>query len=310
VLWLKVAIPILMASVGVGAVAVTNDADPTTSVSTSHVWIDSPLGEVPFAPGDVAVVAHATADASITSLELFVDGDEVATDVDLDRDEKLVYGQFTWPADVGEHVLVVKQVGGTGGESAPLTVFVAEGAEPASEPTTTTTTEPGATTSTAPGETTTSTSTTSTTDPEAEPTIPPPGGTTTAPTPPPTVVPTTRPPTVTTTTRPPARPKPVIDAATFSGTPTVYAGGYCPSYSVGVQARIRDADFATVAIAGGGGIIEMVRTASSSWSATISSGFPPAAVGARTVTVTAGNDSGDTQRVVGTLTIRPGCPKD
>jgi len=311
VLWLKVAIPVLMASVGVGAVVVTNDASSSATVSTSQVWIDSPLGEVAFAPGDVAVAAHATADASITSLDLFVDGDKVATDTKLERDEKLVYGQFTWPADVGEHVLVVKQVGGTSSKSAPLTVFVAEGAEPAPTPTTTTTTKPGTTTTTAPGETTTSSSssssTTSTTTPgEPATTAPPQGGTIP---PRPTAVPTTRPPSVPTTTRPPARPLPIIDSVAFSGTPTVYTTGGCP-YSVVVQARIRDADFAVAIVSGAGASFTMTRSGSSSWSGTITSGFAGSAVGARNVTVTAGNSRGDTSRAVGTLTIKPGCPKD
>lgn len=304
-LWLKVAIPALMVLVGGGAVAVAASGDDAPPTGPAQVWIDAPTGIAPFAPGAVTVVAHATADDAIAGLDLFVDDAKVATDSSLVRNDLLVFGEFSWDAKVGVHELVVKQAGG-GKASDVLVVQVVEGAPEAPAPTTTTTTRPGDTTTSSTSTTSSTTSTTepgetTTTRPGEAPTTTRPSGTVTIP--PTTAVPTTRPPA---TTIPPT-PKPVIDAANFVGTPTVYAA-QCV-YSVQVSARLRDASSATVVVSGTHVAISMSRS-SSTWSATINSGFYPNEVGARTVYVTATNAAGQVQRTVGTLTIKPGCPKD
>jgi hypothetical protein len=311
---MKLAIPLAMATVGVGAGTIALvSADDASPAAASQVWIDAPTGIVPFAPGEVVVTAHATASDAITGLTLLVDGEEVATDDTLERADRLVYAELAWEAPVGTHELVVEQVGGTGDRSAVRTVVVTDGAAPAptpdpteptdeDEPTTTTTTEPAATTTTAPGETTTTgpeETTTTLAPPEGEGTIPP-------------TVPTTRPPTTTTTrpttttTRPAA---PVVDSAAFVGTPTVYAGDYCPSYTVGVQVRARNATGARITVSGTSFSAAMSRS-SSTFSGTIPSGWPAGAVGTRTVSVVVTGPGGSATAAVGTLTIRPGCPKD
>jgi hypothetical protein len=304
---MKLAIPLAMATVGVGAgAAALVSAEDARPPARSQVWIDAPMGIVPFAPGEVVVTAHATASDAITGLTLLVDGEEVATDVTLERADRLVYAELDWEATVGSHELVVEQVGGTGDRSAARSVVVVEGAAPAPTPTTTTTTPPDeTTTTTVPDEaTTTSTTapdetTTTLAPPEGEGTIPPP-------------VPTTRPPATTTTqpttttTRPAA---PIVDGAALAGMPTVYAGDSCPSYTVQVQVRARNANGARLVVAGTSFSAAMARSGSS-FTGTIPSGWPPAAVGNRSVSVTVSGPGGSVQAAVGTLSIRPGCPKD
>jgi hypothetical protein len=308
---LKLAIPLAMATVGVGAGAFAlASTEEAPRAAASQVWIDAPTGIVPFGPGEVVVTAHATASDAITGLTLVVDGEEVATDDALERADQLVYAELDWEATVGTHELVVEQVGGTGDRSAVRTVVVTEGAPPAPTPTTTeptdeatTTTEADESTPTAPEDTTTTTepdeTTTTLAAPEGDDTTPEP-------------VPTTRPPATTTTrpttttTRPAA---PIVDAATFSGTPTVYAGDYCPSYVVQVQVRARNATSARITVSGTSFSGAMARSGSS-FSGTIPSGWPASAVGNRSVAVVVSGPGGSVQATVGTLTIRPGCPKD
>lgn len=298
-LWAKLAVPVLMLVGGTGALVVANSGSETVTTGAAQVWIDAPTGESPFGPGTVTVAAHATATSTLSSLDLFVDGTKVGTDSSLARNDLLAFAEFTWDAAVGTHELVVRQPGGAV-RSDVLVVQVVDGAPNAPKPTTTTTTEAGSTT------TSTEATTTSTTAPDTTTTattVPPPGNVTV----PMTAPPTTRPPATTTTTRP--RPAaPVIDAANFTGTPTVYTVGYC-TYSVTVQARIRNATSAELDVAGASVFLDMFQSGST-WTATIPSGFPASAVGTKTVYVRAMGPGGDTQRTVGTLTIKPGCPKD
>lgn len=296
-LWAKLAVPLVMVVGGAGALVVANDDSTTVTTGAAQVWIDAPTGESPFAPGEVTVAAHATATSDIASLDLFVDGDKVDTDSSLVRNERLVFAEFSWDAPVGTHELVVKQPGGAT-RSDVLVVQVVEGAPKVPKPTTTTTTKPG--------DTTTSTEATTTTEPETTTTVVgttvPPEGNDTVPI---TAPPTTRPPATTTTTRPAA---PVIDAANFAGPATIYTLGYC-TYTVTVQARIRNATSAELSVPSASIFLEMFQSGST-WTATIPSGAPASAVGAKTVYVRAMGPGGEVQRTVGTLTIKSGCPKD
>ncbi|MCB0959879.1 MAG: hypothetical protein KDB04_10195 [Acidimicrobiales bacterium] len=92
----------------------------------------------------------------------------------------------------------------------------------------------------------------------------------------------------------------------MSGT-IVHEAGYCPD-SVTVTARARDATSGEIAIAGVGRV-PMARSGTS-FTGAIRSGFPSAAVGDHQVTVIVTGYGGSASRVVGTLTIASGCPKD
>ena len=295
----KLAIPLAMVTVGTGAAvaAVVTDEPAATQVSTAaQVWIDAPTGEEPVAPGSVHVGAHATANGSMGSLVLYVDGKEVATDSDLERNEKLVYGSFDWKATEGEHELVVGQPD-SDRKSLPVDILVTDDA-PATTSTststtssTTTTTAPGETTTTVPGETTTI------------PSVTTPGQTTQ---PPVTVVPTSPPPTSPPTTAPP--PAPVIDSATLSGT-TVYRIA-CGYPDITVAARIQNATSATFFVDGTGFSRGMAKSASS-YSGTIPSGvWGTGDVGRHNVTVEATGPGGTTRVSAGTIEIKMNCPKD
>src|SRR5690606_20763869 len=122
----KLAIPLAMVTVGAGAAvaaAVSEPASPVQVSTAAQVWIDAPTGEEVVAPGRVHVGAHATATGSIGSLVLFVDGKEVATDEDLQRNEELVYGTFDWKATEGRHELVVAEPD-SDRRSAPVEILV------------------------------------------------------------------------------------------------------------------------------------------------------------------------------------------
>lgn len=298
----KLAIPLAMVTVGAGAAAaaVVTDEPASTQVSTAaQVWIDAPTGEEAVAPGAVHVGAHATADGSMRSLVLSVDGKEVATDSDLERNEKLVYGSFTWKADAGRHDLVVTQPD-SGRTSLPVSILVTADAA-ASTSTTSTTAVTTTTTTTAPGETTTTTVPGETTTTAPGVTIP---GQTTSP--PVTVAPTAPPPTSPPTTAPP--PAPVIDAATLSGT-TVYRIA-CGYPDITVAARIRNATSATFFVDGTAFSRGMAKSASS-YSGTIPSGiWGTGDVGRHTVTVEATGPGGTTRVTPGSIEIRMNCPKD
>ncbi|KQV73948.1 hypothetical protein ASC61_02410 [Aeromicrobium sp. Root344] len=260
------------AGVGVAATAVTL---LTPVDSGAQVWIDEPLTSAVLAPGTITVTAHATDPERLDGLQLKVDGKQVDQDRSLARDGLLVFAAFTWRATSGAHELVVTQLGGAGDVSEARSVTVS-----------------GPTTAPAPAPTGT------TPTPSASP----------SPTPstPTSAVPTE--PSQAPSTQPPDEPAdPVIDAAAFVGTPTVYQVTGCP-YSVQVQARIRDATSARAEISGAGAV-PMSRS-SSTWTATIPSGFPAGQVGDHTVTVRASGPGGTADLAVGTLTIKNACPKD
>ncbi|MEZ5182760.1 MAG: hypothetical protein R2702_12945 [Acidimicrobiales bacterium] len=306
-IWMKAALPVAMAVAGVGAaaVAVVAPTRPPLAGAVANAWIDGPTGDVAVAPGVVTVTAHATAEVALDSLELYVDGDRAATDGDLGRSDRLVLARFRWEAQPGRHLLVVRSPTTSAVRSDERVVEVVEGA-PAVVATTTTTIagvgDGSSTTTSADPSPNSSTTTAPVTTTSAAPT-------TTAPGPAATVVPqptttTTAPPRTTTTTAP-SRP-PVIDAASMSGT-IVHEAGYCPD-SVTVTARARDATSGEIAIAGVGRV-PMARSGTS-FTGTIRSGFPSGAVGDHQVTVIVTGSGGSASRVVGTLTIASGCPKD
>jgi hypothetical protein len=303
VLLAKLAIPLAMATVGAGAAAVAVVSEPasTTQVSTaSQVWIDAPTGEEAVAPGEVHVGAHATAEGSMGSLVLYVDGKAAATDSDLERNEKLVYGSFNWPATEGEHELVVAQPD-SDRKSTPVEILVTSDAPASTTSTSSTTTTsstssttvPGETTTTVPGETTTST--TPIVSVSGQVTMPP---VTVAPTaPPPTSPPTTRP-----------APAPIIDSSTLSG--TVIHRLNCGYPDITVSARIQNAASATVIVEGTGFTRGMAKSGSS-YSATIPSGiWGTGDVGTHWVTVRATGPGGVAEQAPGTIEIKMNCPKD
>jgi hypothetical protein len=236
----------------------------------SQVWIDEPTANSILAPGTVTVTAHATDPGRLDGLELRVDGKSVDQDRSLDRSDLLVFAVFTWKATAGAHELVVTQLGGARTISDSRLVTVG-GPAPSPSPT--------------PSK-----------SPKASPTP------SSSPTPSATPVPTPE-----HSTRPPPEPAPVIDSTTFVGTPTVYAFTSCP-YTVQVQARIRGATSARAVISGVGSV--PMSGSSSTWTATISSGFPSGQDGGHTVSVTASGPGGSATQAVGTLTIKPACPKD
>jgi hypothetical protein len=129
----------------------------------------------------------------------------------------------------------------------------------------------------------------------------------------PTATPSTTPSATTTTEPEPSQPAPepeaapIIDSTAFAGTPTVYQFTGCP-YTVQVQARIQNATSARAEISGAGSVSMSAST--STWTATIPSGYSAGQVGDHTVTVIASGAGGSATQVVGTLTIKPACPKD
>lgn len=300
-LWAKILVPVLMVLGGTAAAAVALVGADESTAGPSQVWIDGPEPGQVIAPGTIAVSAHATAEAGISALELLVDDDVVATDDDLEQTERLVFASFEWDAtQSGEHELVVRQVGGTGDRSDPRFVVISDDERDATPTTsTTTTTEPGETT------TTSSTTTTSTTEPGETTTVPP------------EVTTTTAPPFGTPTTTPPATTQPVdpvaIDSAVLVspyGDYRLYVGA-C-SYVVEVQARIRNADYASAIVQGTGSEVAMTKSGSSSWTATLTSGslWSASDVGVHTVVVLAGRGDEVVDRQLGTVDIRLNCPKD
>jgi hypothetical protein len=305
-LWTKFVIPLAFATVGVGAAAAAVVL-PGASASTggSQAWIDAPLGLTAYAPGTLTVTAHATADEAISGLELVVDGDEVASDTSLVQVEKLVYGTFSWEAEVGEHTLVVKQLGGTGAASAPRVVFVQEGAPEAPTPTipgeTSTTTTPETsttTTTTTPDETTTTVQDATTTTAPVGTTVPPEV---------PDTVPSTQPPT---TAAP--KPKPTFGAVSLTSPyeNRVYLGN-C-TYQVDLRAVVRNADYVQVTVEGTG-FVGMMRRSGDTFTLVIGSGpsvWGSGDSGVRRVILDAGGGGTNVQRVAGTLDIRTSCPKD
>ncbi|MCB0977705.1 MAG: hypothetical protein KDB02_09625 [Acidimicrobiales bacterium] len=296
----KLALPLAMVTVGVGAATVavvTSEPASTSQVSTAaHVWIDAPTGEEPVAPGEVHVGAHATAEGSIGSLDLYVDGKKVATDASLERNEKLVYGTFDWGATEGVHELVVAQPG-SDRSSAPVEVVVSDDSP-------VTTTAPGTTSTVAVTTTSTEPDTTTTTATLQTTTVPPTVTTPDVTAPPPSTVPTTRPP----TTVPPTRPAPIIDGAAMDGT-EVYRLE-CGYPDVTVTVRARNATGAQVVVEGTSFRRTMVRNGAS-FTGTIPSGvWSPSDVGWHAVTVVVSGPGGSARRGTGSIYIEMTCPKD
>ncbi len=299
-LWAKVVLPIMMVLGGTAAGAAAFVADDAPAAGASQVWIDGPAPDSAFAPGAIAVSAHATASGDISALDLFVDGEKVATDEDLDQVERLVFATFEWGAsELGEHELVVRQVGGSGDGSDPRFVTISKDAPEAPAPVTTTTLAPGETSTTlAPGETTTTTAETTTTV----------DASTTAPV---TAPPTAPPPTAPATTTPPPAVSVRIDAASLASEyqNRLYVQG-C-GYVVQVSARIQNAEYADAAVRGTDVSVAMQKNGST-WTATLTSGamFDAGDVGTHTVTVVAGRGDEVVDRDAGTVTIIQQCPKD
>lgn len=302
----KLALPLLLVASGVGAAAyaTTSDGDAATVASGApDAWIDAPLGDKVYAPGEIEVFAHATALDEVRALELEVDGEVVATDDDLERVEKLYEGTFTWTADVGTHQLQVRPVGGTGAASAILVVEVGEGGAEATTTTTTTTAPDGSTTTSS--TTTSTTSTTTTTAPGATTTAPPMATTTQPPTP---TTPTTRP-TVPTTTRPPS-PAVIDSASIFSpyGDNRLYVAA-C-SYTMDVTATVRNATSVRVQVEGTMTSPDMERSGST-YRYTLRSGmFAASDVGVRRVLIVASGGGTTVTTSAGRVDIRLNCPKD
>lgn len=310
--WAKVVVPILLVAAGGTAAVAARSGSEAVRTGGSAVWIDNPPGGRAYAPGTIAVQAHAVAGTDIAALVLSVDGDEVASDRDLEVDGDLVFATFRWEATVGDHELVVAQVGGDGSRSDPRQVTIAEGAPPAPEtaadgPEPTPSDE---TTTTAAGEpTATSTSTTTTSTP-APPTTAGGGMATTAP---PVTVAPTAPPTVPPTTAP--RPRPQIQRAALSflgPAPRVYVRPSCPGYTVDVVALVRDASSVTAVVEGTSvGPIALGTTDGATYQATLRSGiWRDGDAGSHRVVVTARNAGGAVTATAGTLQVIVTCPKD
>lgn len=292
--WVAAAVSGVAATVGVTTIVIGLQADATGG-GLADVWIDGPRAEASLAPGDIVVSAHATAEARIEDLVLEVDGQQVAEAQDVERNGKLVYATFTWTADEGEHLLVVTQEGGDGARSAERLVYVGEPltpvpAKPTRTPSEKPSEKPRPSEIPSPSETP-SESATPTVEPKPEPR--------------PTKKPTEKP-----TPEPEPQPAPVIDAASIAGNPpTVYQGNYCPTYTVQVQARVRNATKVTVLIAGVARTFAMTASGSS-WTATLPSGYDPGAIGTHGVSVRAVGPGGTATRPVGDLLIKAACPKD
>ena len=316
-LWAKLLLPVVMVVGGLGAAAFAYASDGADG-GPSQVWIDGPGPDATVAPGTVQVSAHATASSDISAMELYVDDQKVATDRELDTQDSLSFAAFSWPdAREGEHRLVVRQVGGTGAQSATRFVSVAKDAPLDREQATTTdgteapsTTEPGSTTSTTSSTTSTvpRSETTTTLGREGITTAPPnaPVTTPTVTAPPVTAPPVTAPP----VTKPPTA-KVVIDSAALSSgfQNRLYVQG-C-GYTVQVSARIQNADYADAVVQGTGVAVPMTRSGGT-WTATLTSGalFDSSDVGTRQVMVVAGRGDEVVDRAAGTVTIIATCPKE
>ena len=298
----KLALPLLLAASGIGAAAyatVGGDDAGTVTTGAPDAWIDAPLGDKVYAPGDIEVFAHATAHEELRALELEVDGEVVATDEELERVEKLYEGTFTWAAEVGTHQLKVRPVGGTGAASTIRIVEVGEGGAVA---TTTTTTAPDASTTTTSTSATTTTTTTTTT-PGATTTAPPMATTTTRP------PATTTPPTVPPTTAPPS-PAAIDAASVYSpyGDDRLYVGA-C-GYTMDVTATVRNAASVEVRVEGTRTSPDMDRSGST-YRFTLRSGmFAASDVGVHRVLIVATGGGRTTTASAGRVDIRLTCPKD
>ncbi len=320
VLWAKVLVPVVLATAGVGAgVAAAVLPDGAAAVGgPAQAWIDSPVPDATFGPGTIPVDAHAADPVSkIAALELLVDGDAVATDDDLDRTEDLVLATFDWDAAVGVHELVVREVGG-GAVSAPITVTIGEGMEPAPDRAedgaeeevaagSSSTTEVDPASSTAPDD-----STTTSTAPE-ETTTSEPGPEVTGPSGPTGPTPTTTPPSGPTTAPPGTQPAtpPTIQRATLFPSPAVLFTSGC-GYTVEVAVSAVNAEAVTVSV-DGTSFFRQMTPSSGAFTLTLTGGSQwNGAPGNHTVTVVAGNGDSTATATAGTVTIddRPGCPKD
>lgn len=312
--WAKVVVPVLLVAAGGTAAVAARSSSETVRTGGSAVWIDNPPGGRAYAPGTISVQAHAVAGTDIAALVLSVDGDEVATDRDLEVDGDLVFATFRWEATVGDHELVVAQDGGDGSRSDPRQVTIAEGAPPAPE---TAADEPEpkpsdeTTTTTATGESTTTATSTTTTSTPAQTTTTAGGGmaTTTSPV---TVAPTA-PPTIPPTTAP--RPRPQIQRAALSflgSAPRVYVRPTCPGYTVDVVALVRDASSVTAVVEGTSvGPIALGTSDGATFQATLRSGiWRDSDAGNRRVIVTARNAGGAVTATAGTVQVIVNCPKD
>ena len=153
--WWKVALPVVIAGSGIAAATVAIVRSDDTAAAGTSVWIDAPADLAAVNPGVVVVQAHVDVSSGIESLTLTVDGDDVATDDQLEVNEQLAYAEFEWTATEGAHELRV--VAPDGSRSGVHTVLVAA---PGTEATTTTSTTVVETTTTTLPETTTTTSTT------------------------------------------------------------------------------------------------------------------------------------------------------
>lgn len=163
--WWKVALPVAIAGSGIAAAAVATFTGDDTAEATTTVWIDAPADLAALHPGAVVVQAHVDVGNGIDSLTLTVDGNEVATDEQLNVVDDLAHAEFSWQAEPGVHELRV--LASDGSASGARTVFVTE---PGSGATTTSTTTTVAATTTTVAETTT-TSTTTTLPPTTAPPV-------------------------------------------------------------------------------------------------------------------------------------------
>ena len=292
----KIALPVVLAGGGVVAYVATPDTRATAD-SGIAIWIDSPLDGDYVPAGDVVVVAHTTNSTRVASMTLTVDGQNEATQSNLDEFDKLSNTSFTWKATIGTHILQV-----TAGPSAsdPVTVIVGDPATGTPDPTSTTTTVESTTaiveTTTVPATTieTTIASTIApattiqpTTPPTAPPTTPPQPTTppTTPPTPPPTPPPTTPPaPTLTNATVDPSfipsSSCPNPPTITIAGTVTNTTGGQATVNSVVVAATVQGNQLiATITTAAAG-----IANKSGTFAVTLTANGPGGSV-----TVQAGN---------------------
>lgn len=268
--WAQAAVPVAFAVVGLGAVAVgaQQQADPAPVV----VWIDAPLDAATLAPGEVEVVAHASASNAPSELDLLVDGVEVGSDPSLERTDHLVVARITWSADAGSHVLVVRTPDGT--ESQPRTVIVAPAGE--TPLTSTTTTVPNAPTTTNTGPV----ATTPTTSPAV------------------TVTSTT------TSATAPVRP-PEITSATVSD-PMLSPDPACTALQATVDVTATDATSARLRVLETEYALDMFPSPTG-WTGTIPSGFA-GRVGTYDVEVEVTGPGGTAGTIAGRVSMRIDCP--
>jgi len=144
----------VIAGSGIAAATVAIVRSDDTAAAGTSVWIDAPADLAAVNPGVVMVQAHVDVSSGIESLTLTVDGDDVATDDQLEVNEQLAYAEFEWTATEGAHELRV--VAPDGSRSGVHTVLVAA---PGTEATTTTSTTVVETTTTTTPETTTTSTT-------------------------------------------------------------------------------------------------------------------------------------------------------